>query len=66
MEIDTEIICIYDETNAQRCFRIAVDRTEMPVCQNTETMPTTDEEWYAELVNQLDCTIECAPIIKEW
>jgi len=62
-----EIVCIIDDQDIRRCFSIATDRTLMPVCQDTTTMPSTDEEWYEELVKQSTTDIETnAPIIKDW
>ena len=51
MTFAIEIVCV-DVDGVKRCFSIAQDRDEMPLCPSTENRPTTDEEWYEELVKQ--------------
>jgi hypothetical protein len=61
-----EIVCIIDDQDIRRCFSIATDRTLMPVCQDTTTMPSNNEEWYLELVKQSTVEEDNAPIVKDW
>ena len=64
---ELEIVCILDDDGVRRCFSITTDRALMPVCQDTETMPSNDNEWYAELVKQSTVDFETnAPIVKDW
>lgn len=63
---DIEIVCILDDDDIRRCFSIAVDRTLMPVCHDTNTLPADDSAWYLELVKQLELDNSSAPIIKDW
>lgn len=64
--MDIEIVCILDSENIRRCFSITTDRTLMPVCQDTNTMPTNDNEWYEELIKQTNADESNAPIVKDW
>lgn len=37
----------------------------MPLCPSTETRPTTDEEWYEELLKQSNADEDDAPIQRD-
>lgn len=64
---DIEIVCVIDDGGNRRCFSIATDRNQMPVCDNTTSKPTNDNEWYNELFKQTTINQETqAAIIKDW
>ena len=64
MTFAIEIVCV-DIDGVKRCFSIAQDRDEMPLCPSTETRPTTDEEWYEELLKQSNADEDDAPIQRD-
>lgn len=61
-----EIVCVLDNDGVRRCFSIAEDRSLMPLCPTTVNVPTTDLEWYNELVKQVTVceNMNCPPMVR--
>jgi len=87
VDIETEVVCIpHPETEVVDpeivCFTLPVNRELMPVCDTMEVMPSTDGDWYMDLLHRergtgihYECHqqskqknegSQCTPKIRDW